>query len=279
MAIFEVSGASYSYGGRFAALDGVDLEIHEGERVALMGANGSGKSTLLKMLDGLVFPDQGTVTAFGEELTPENLTPGTDFNTFFRRMVGLVFQNSDVQLFSPTVFDEIAFGPLQMGLSGDDVVTRVEDVIALLGIENLRDRAPYQLSGGEKKKVAIASVLSVNPDVLLLDEPTSGLDPRTQWWLVDILGDLAEAGKTIITSTHDLAIVDFIAERAVILSEDHKKVADGPLKEVLEDRELLSSVNLIHEHLHRHDDLFHAHRHTHVEDDEHGHEHRSDDTH
>ena len=130
------------------------------------------------------------------------------------------------------------------------------------------ERAPFQLSGGEKKRVAIASTLAVNPDVLLLDEPTSGLDPRAQYWLIQLLVRLHEAGKTLITATHDLNIVSTIAERAIVFDEQHTIVADGPTEQILSDLPLLLSVNLIHSHLHRHDGLFHTHPHDHT------HEHR-----
>jgi cobalt/nickel transport system ATP-binding protein len=177
--IFSARDLRYSYLGRFPALDGVSLDIARGEKVALLGPNGCGKSTLLKVLDGLVFPDSGTLTAFGEAVTEDNLED-EQFSTGFRSRVGFVFQNSDTQVFSPTVREEIAFGCLQLGLSTADTEARVEDVMAMLGITDLADRAPFQLSGGQKKRVAIASVLVMNPEVLLFDEPTAALDPRTQ---------------------------------------------------------------------------------------------------
>jgi cobalt/nickel transport system ATP-binding protein len=176
-----------------------------------------------------------------------------------------------VQLFSSTVYEEIAFGPLQMDLSADEVKSRVEDVIKMMDIAKLRDRAPHTLSGGEKKKVCIASVLATNPDVLLLDEPTAGLDPRTQLWLIELLQELAEAGKTVVTATHDLDIIEQISNRAVVMGEDHTIKVDRKTTEVLSDLELLLATNLIHKHMHRHGTIDHQHLHSH--DEKHSHKH------
>jgi cobalt/nickel transport system ATP-binding protein len=237
----------YAYLERFTALDGVSLTVRRGERVALLGANGCGKSTLLKVLDGLVFPDAGSYRAFGEPVTEDNLED-EQFSMGFRSRVGFIFQNSDAQVFSPTVREEIAFGPLQLGQPREQATARVDDVLAMLGIAGLADRAPYQLSGGQKKKVAIASVLVMNPEVLLVDEPTAALDPRSQHWLIELLEQLGETGKTIVLATHDLDVLDRVADRCLVFSEDHRIVAEGTPAEVLADRELLLSVNLIHEH-------------------------------
>jgi cobalt/nickel transport system ATP-binding protein len=148
-------------------------------------------------LDALIYATSGEVYAFGNPVTEErfNTLEDNEFARYFRTQVGFVFQNPDVQLFSSTVFDEIAFGPLQLGLPREEVIKRTEEVMTMLALSNLRDRAPHTLSGGERKKVCIASILSINPDVLLLDEPTGGLDPRTQLWLTELLQDLAKAGK------------------------------------------------------------------------------------
>jgi cobalt/nickel transport system ATP-binding protein len=237
-------GVSYSYLGRFPALDDVSLAVGAGEKVALLGANGCGKSTLLKVLDGLVFPDEGVYEAFGVKVTEANLED-EQFNRGFRSRVGFVFQNSDAQVFSPSVREEIAFGPLHMGLSRAEVALRVADTLEMLEIADLADRAPYQLSGGQKKRVAIASVLVMNPEVLLFDEPTAALDPRTAEWLIDLVVDLNRAGKTIVLATHDLDTLDLLADRCVVFSEDHSIVAEGRPEEVLGDRALLESVNLV----------------------------------
>lgn len=271
--VFELTDVSYSYLGRFEALRDVCFTIKQGEQIAILGANGSGKSTLLALLDGLIFPDSGTIRAFGNVLTEDSLSlNGGGFAQYFRKKVGFVFQNPDVHLFCPTVFDELAFGPLQLDMPESEIRERVEDILSMFGIENLRDRAPHTLSGGEKKKVSIASILSINPDVLILDEPTSGLDPRTQVWLIMLLNELRELGKTIVLATHDLGIIDEIADRALVVDENHKIMADGDIDKILNDKTLLLKVNLIHEHVHRHGRLLHSHEHGHSFGHRHEHE-------
>jgi cobalt/nickel transport system ATP-binding protein len=224
------------------------------------------------MLNGLIFPQQGEVRFMGRLLS-EDVFQNEGFNSFFRRTVGLVFQNSDIQLFSPTVRDEIAFGPVQLGLSKEETEERVNDLLDMLNIRNLSDRPPYQLSGGEKKKVAIASILAVNPDILLLDEPTNGLDPKTQSWLLDLLEELHEVGKTLVTTTHDLSIVERISDRTIVLGEDHTVAATRKTRDILSDTPLLLNVNLIHEHLHCHHGIVHIHDHGHFSEHDHVHRH------
>ena len=167
-------------------------------------------------------------------------------------------------MFSSTVREEIAFGPLTMGLPADAVVARVEDTLALLDIADLADRAPYQLSGGQKKRVAIASVLVMNPEVLLFDEPTAALDPRTQQWMVELIVELHAAGKTIVLATHDLETLPVLADRCVVLDEHHAVAADGPPREILTDGALLRANNLVHahSHIHRAGETPHAHEHS-----------------
>lgn len=271
--VFEVKDVDYSCLGKFPALSGVNLEIRARERISVLGANGSGKSSLLHILNGLVFPQKGEVRFLGKVLS-EDILRSEEFNSFFRRTVGLVFQNSDIQLFSPTVRDEIGFGPIQLGLPKEEMEERVNDLLEMLNIQNLSDRPPYQLSGGEKKKVAIASSLAINPDVLLLDEPTSGLDPKTQSWLVELLEELHRVGKTLVTATHDLNIVERISDRTIVLGEDHTIAATGRTWEILDDTPLLLSVNLIHEHLHFHGGIVHIHEHGHFFEHDHVHRHR-----
>ena len=266
--VFEARSLSYSYPGNIPALSQVNLTIQQGEMVALLGANGSGKSTLLKLMDGLVFPSSGELFAFGRTLSEKALKDGA-FVLEFRRKVGLVFQDADVQLFSPTVWDEVTFGPLQLGIPRDEVVRRAEDVLKLLEIEHLRERPPYRLSGGEKKKVSLASVLSMHPEVLLLDEPTAGLDPWSQGNLIDFLMRWPDQGKTVIFSTQDLDVVEEVASRAVVLGTGHNLVADDRPGKFLSDPDFLLRTNLVHEHSHRHHELVHRHPHVH----EHEHEH------
>ena len=261
--LFQLKNASFNYPSGEEALSDINMSIYHGEKVVLLGANGCGKSTILKVLDGLLFPQQGTINAFGETLSEENLGK-EEFAHAFRRRVGFVFQNSEAQLFNPSVWEEIAFGPVQMSLKDTDIRQRVDGVIAMLGLEHLKDRPPFKLSGGEKKKVGIASVLSINPEVILLDEPTNGLDPRTQSWLINLMKQLNSAGKTLITSTHNLDIVEQIADRVLVFSEDHHMVASGTPAEILSDRDLLLRVNLVDEQFHRHQhDGAHRHYHAH----------------
>jgi cobalt/nickel transport system ATP-binding protein len=247
--VFVCEGLGFAYHEKFTALDDVSFRVARGEKIALLGANGCGKSTLLKILDGLVFPEVGTIEAFGAPLTEDNLED-EQFSTGFRSRVAFIFQNSDAQVFSPTVREEIAFGPLQMGWPTERVEGRIADVMRMLDIEDLAERAPFQLSGGQKKKVAIASVLVMNPEVLLFDEPTAALDPRSQQWLIELIVELNEAGKTIVMATHDLDVLDVVADRCLVFSEDHRIVAEGDPATVMADRDLLLGVNLIHEHSH-----------------------------
>jgi cobalt/nickel transport system ATP-binding protein len=258
--LLVAEGLSYSYLERLPALEEVSLEVARGERQALLGANGCGKSTLLKILAGLIFPDRGRYLAFGEKVSAERLED-EQFSASFRARVGFVFQNSDAQVFSPTVRDEIAFGPLQLGLEPSEIETRIADVIAMLELGDLTERAPYQLSAGQKKRVAIASVLVMNPELLLLDEPTAGLDPRSRGWLLELLGELRRAGKTIVLATHELDQLEWTADRCLVLSEQHRVLGLGTPAEILADSELLLAANLIHEHTHRHGSLLHAHQH------------------
>ena len=271
--IFDLRNVSYTYMRRYDALKGVTLSINAGEQVAILGANGSGKSSLLSILNALSYPTSGEFYAFGHLVKEEmfDTLKDNEFNRFFRKKVGFLFQNPDIQLFSSTVSDEVAFGPLQLDQTPDEVQRRTEDVIEMLGISNLRDRAPHMLSGGEKKKVCIASILATNPDVLLLDEPTGGLDPRSQVWFIDLIQDLAKSGKTIISATHDLDIVGQISNRAIVIGEDHKIKVDADCASVMNDLDLLISANLIHQHLHRHGKLLHEHLHAHTKEHDHVH--------
>jgi len=259
---FVLEGVRHEYRAGAPALAALDLTILSGQHVAIVGANGSGKSTLLKMLDGLVFPTSGAISAFGAPLTEDALEDPA-FRRDFRARVGFVFQEADVQLFCSDAYDELAFGPLQLGLVREEVERRVREAAQQLRIEAVLDRPPYTLSGGEKKRVAIASVLTMQPNVLLLDEPTNALDPRSQVWLLDVLEEWKREGRTVVMATHDLSAAAESADRIVVLSEDHTIVADGTPEEVLLQRELLLSVNLIHEHTHRHASTAHRHAHAH----------------
>ncbi len=246
--MIEIKNVYYSYSD-IIALNNINLEIKSGEAVALMGANGCGKSTLLKLINGIISPERGSYRFDGEEITHKKLQ-NTKFSKQLHQRIGFVFQNSDTQLFCSSVFEEIAFGPRQMGLDELDVAKRVNDCLKLLNIENFENRIPYHLSGGEKRKVAIACVMSLNPDVLVLDEPMNGLDPKTQRWLVEFLVKLNQAGKTLIISTHNLELVHEISTRAVLFDEEHTIVADMSTKELLNDIDLLKKVNLVDKYYH-----------------------------
>lgn len=262
--VFSLERVSFSYPGCDSGVRDLDLIIQEQERVVLLGANGSGKSTLLKILDGLIFPQSGVVRAFGQELDEKSLNHA-EFNTAFRQRVGFVFQNSETQLFSSNVWEEIAFGPLHLGLPEDETRQRVTEVLEMFGLQAIKDRPPFRLSGGEKKRVALASVVATNPSVMLLDEPTAALDPRTQRWLIDMLVQFGRCGKTLVTATHDLDIIEEIADRVLVFGEDHRLLAAGKPTDILSDKDLLLSVNLIdprfHKHTHDGD-----HRHYHIHD-------------
>jgi len=260
--LFELSGVSYSYLNKYAALKSVDLHIMTGEHIALLGANGSGKSTLLLMLAGLVFPDEGRIKFLGDTLSEKKFSD-CNFYKLFRARVGIIFQNPDIQLFNSNVRDEIMFGLLQLGLSNDEMEERFEESASLMAIKHLMNRHPQYLSIGEKKRVAITSVLAMRPDIILLDEPTAGLDPRTTHHLIGTIGTLNKNGKTVITATQDIHIVREIADRAVVLSEEKRIVKDDSISEVLKDGELLEKHNLIHSHIHVHKGKPHVHPHEH----------------
>ncbi len=244
-AVFDLADVRYAYRDT-PALNGVSLTIEAGRRLALLGANGSGKSTLLRLLDGLYFPGGGTVTAFGAPLTAQSLADQAQAFAF-RRRVGYVFQNADVQLFNPTVFDELAFGLLQLGLPRAEIRARVEAALEAFGLAPLRDRAPHRLSGGEKKRVALASVLILDPEVLLMDEPTAALDPRGAGEIIGMLSALRDSGRTVITATHDLDSLPEIADLAVVLQAG-RVAAVGPVEDILADRDLLARTRLLMPH-------------------------------
>jgi len=259
--IFEARDVTYLYND-ITALNNLSLSIKQNQRVAILGANGSGKSTLLRLLDALYFPDKGTISAFGENLTEESFQD-EEFAFRFRRRVALVFQNPDVQLFNPTVFDEVAFAPLQLRWAKDEIRRRVGETLEMMEIAHLKDRSPHRLSGGEKKRVALASVLILEPEVLLLDEPTAALDPKSQGRVVDFLVGWGGAAKTVVTATHDLDIVEDIADYCFVF-QNGRVVGEGTPAQILADDALLESTNLIHAHRHKHPSgVVHSHSHLH----------------
>lgn len=221
----------------------INVTIKEGESIALIGPNGSGKSTFLKLINGVIFPTQGTYYFNNEEINSKKLD-NSNFSKLFHKKVGFIFQNSDAQLFCSNVYEEIAFGPRQMGIGEKEVDIRVSDCLRLLDIEDLKYREPYNLSGGEKKRVAIACVLSMNPEVLVLDEPMNGIDPKGKKFLRELLIKLNNSGKTIICSTHDFQYVEGIFKRALVFSEDHSIARDDSYDAVINDNDFLIKYNI-----------------------------------
>jgi cobalt/nickel transport system ATP-binding protein len=237
----EVEHLSFSYPDGRLALADVSLHVAPGEKVALVGPNGAGKSTLVLHLNGILpapmpkawATGQGRVTVCGMEVGDKTLGR-------VRAVVGLVFQNPDDQLFSPTVYEDVAFGPLYQGLGSDDVEARVTSALSAVSMLAYARRISHHLSAGEKKRIAIATVLSMNPEVLVLDEPTSGLDPRARRSLIHLLRDL---DMTMLVSSHDLAMVRELLPRMVIMDEG-SIVADGPTQELMKDAKLLETHGL-----------------------------------
>ena len=260
--VFEANHLSFSYEGN-RVLDDLSFSIQAGENVAILGANGSGKSTLLKLLNALQFATAGSLHFSGSTLTSKYFED-ENREFAFRRQVGFVFQDPDVQLFNQTVWNEIAFGPLQMGLPENEVLKRVNQAMAVLGIEKLKDRSPFTLSGGEKKRVAIASILSIQPSVWLMDEPLASLDPRSQSRLIDFVTNRRALGETFVTATHDLGLLPEMADRVIVISEDHQLAADESVMSLLKRKQFLVTHNLIHDHRHTHGSKQHEHQHLHV---------------
>jgi cobalt/nickel transport system ATP-binding protein len=228
----EVEGLSYSYPDGHRALDNVSLSIQPCEKVALVGPNGAGKSTLILHLNGIL-RGEGGICVCGLEVSERNLAR-------VRALVGLVFQSPDDQLFSPTVFDDVAFGPLYQGLSPAEVNSRVAEALAAVHMTDYARRVSHHLSVGEKKRISIATVLSMKPEVLVLDEPTAGLDPRSRRSLINLL---AELPLTMLVSTHDMLMVRDLFPRMVIMDEG-RVVADGPTEQLMDDVQLLEAHGL-----------------------------------
>lgn len=213
--MIELNDISFSY-YQDDVLNHYSLNIKEGESIAICGDNGSGKSTLLKLINGLIFPKTGYYKFDGVEITEKQMEI-SEYSKEFHQRIGFVWQNPDTQLFCSSVEEELAFGPIQMGLPEDEIHKRVNDTLELLDLTKLRNRPPYYLSGGEKKKTAIASILTMNPSVWTLDEPLSSLDKKTREWLIEFLQALKKAGKTIIFSSHESSLVEVLADRTCFI--------------------------------------------------------------
>ncbi len=236
--VFELENITHIYPDGTLALQDVSLKVYEKEKVAVLGPNGAGKSTLLMIMDGLIKPTKGTVRFLGEEVKFND----DKFLYEMRKKVGLVFQDSDAALFSSTIWEDVIFGPLHMGLPKEEVIRRGEAALQLLGIEHLKDKPPFQLSEGEKRKAVIASVLSINPEILLLDEPLINLDAATQTMIVNLLESMHKEGKTIVTATHDINVVPLIADRIIVLNKT--VIGEGSIEEVFSNVDLMKKANL-----------------------------------
>lgn len=243
--------------GEEAVLREVSLSLTAGEHAVLLGANGSGKSTLLRILNALQFPTEGQYRFRGQAVTAQRARQ-RDWARDFRQRVVLLFQDPEAMLFNPTLRDEIAFAPRRLGW--DHAEERAAHWAEQVGLAPHLDDSPLTLSQGQKQRACLAALLILEPQVLLLDEPTGSLDPRSTGWLVELLRDLT---ATVVTSTHNLSLAPELGERALILGEDHRLLRDGPVAEILADREALWAANLLHRHRHRHGDTEHDHLHGH----------------
>ena len=231
--IVETVDLHYAYPDGTEGLRGISFRITHGESVGIVGANGAGKSTLLQHLNGCLFPTSGSVRIGDAPLTKKTLPT-------IRRTVGMLFQDPDDQLFMPTVYDDVAFGPLNLNLPADEVERRSNEALAAVGIGHLKDRPPYKLSVGEKRAAAIASVLSLSPDILVMDEPSAGLDPKARRRLIELLRGFHH---TKIIATHDLDLVLDLCPRTIIIA-DGKGLADGPTQEIFANDDLLAQGQL-----------------------------------
>ena len=236
--MLEVRDIKYSYNNDYQALKGVSLKIEKGEMVALLGKNGAGKSTLFLHLNGIYEPDEGKVFIDGEELKYDKKSL-----LKFRQKVGIVFQNPDDQIFAPTVEEDVAFGPLNLGLSMEEVQDRVEEALERVGMSGFEKTAPHHLSGGQKKRVAIAGILAMKPEIMVLDEPTAGLDPQGVTNLVKLLKELNDEGITIVISTHEVDLVPDYANRVFVLVGG-ELIAEGTPKDIFSQPDILESANL-----------------------------------
>ena len=238
MKIIEAVNIRYTYPDGTEALKGIDFHAKKGEVVALLGPNGAGKSTLFLHFNGILQPTSGKVLVDGKEI---------DYSKSglikVRQKVGIVFQNPDDQLFAPRVDEDVAFGPLNMGLDEDEVEERVKDALRKVGMSGYEDRPPHHLSGGEKKRVAIAGILAMKPDIMILDEPTSGLDPRGASQILRLLHELNEEGMTIIISTHDVDLAPLYSDRIYIISGG-EIISEGTPGDVFSDIDTIRGANL-----------------------------------
>jgi cobalt/nickel transport system ATP-binding protein len=237
MHLIETRNLCYSYSGSHKALDGINFIAPRNARIAVIGSNGAGKSTLFKHFNGIFKPTAGSVLIRGEPITKANIRE-------VRKFVGIVFQNADDQIFSPTVELDVAFGPTNLGLDEETIHHRVHEALKIMGIEDLAGRVPHHLSGGEKKRVAIAGAIAMEPEVLVLDEPTAGLDPQGVRDLLGFISDLKKSsGMTVIFSTHDVSLIPEVADYIYVMNKG-RIVAQGTVAEIFVQTDLLKSVRL-----------------------------------
>ena len=237
MHLIETRDLCYSYPHSVRALEGINFLAPRNARIAVIGANGAGKSTLFKHFNGIFRATSGEVLIRGEPITKTNIRE-------VRKFVGIVFQNADDQIFSPTVEQDVAFGPTNLGLDEDTIHHRVHEALRIVGIEDLAERVPHHLSGGEKKRVAIAGVIAMEPEVLVLDEPTAGLDPQGVHDLIGFINSLSKTyGMTVIFSTHDVSLVAEVSDYIYVMNKG-KFAAEGTVDEIFMQPEMLKSMRL-----------------------------------
>jgi cobalt/nickel transport system ATP-binding protein len=237
MHLIETRDLCYSYPHSVKALEGISFIAPRNARIAVIGSNGAGKSTLFKHFNGIFRPTSGEVLVRGEPITKQNIRE-------VRKFVGIVFQNADDQIFSPTVEQDVAFGPTNLGLDEETIHHRVHEALKIVGIEDLAERVPHHLSGGEKKRVAIAGVIAMEPEVLVLDEPTAGLDPQGVQDLIGFINSLSKTyGMTVIFSTHDVSLVAEVADYIYVMNKG-KFVAEGNVEQIFMQPEMLRTMRL-----------------------------------
>ncbi len=252
--MIEFRDVSFSYEDK-RVLEDISFKISKDEKVVLLGNNGSGKSTILRLLAGLYFPKKGEYLMDGVKISKKSV--GKEF----RKRVGILFQDPQSMIFNPTVYDEIAFSLREFDF--EDVDKRVTKIAKEFGLTELLNKNPLNLSGGEKQKVILASILVYEPQILFLDEPTASMDPRTTGWFIDMM---LELDKSVVIATHDLSLAYEVSDRAIVINDKHKKIYDGDIEELLKDFDMLIEANLIHKHRHKHKDFSHSHYHKHLKE-------------
>jgi len=234
--ILKIRDLYYDYGNGTTALNGVSVDIYEGEKIAVIGSNGAGKSTFFLTTNGVLKPDQGQISYRGTIINKKNFKE-------LRENIGIVFQDADNQIIASTVMAEVGFGPMNLKLPKEEVLKRVEEALTYMNILDYKDRPPHYLSGGEKKRVSIADIIAMKSDIIIFDEPTAGLDPLNAQMLEEVLGKLCSEGKTMLISTHDVDFVYRWAERAIVFCQG-EIIADGTPLEIFQNKEILKQANL-----------------------------------